>query len=161
MEKLLWRNRVKNRWQFIFWYFLFFSRQLAVLCGGIALIISPTGELLQIPLWFLNGTPFNNYIIPGLILFILLGIYPAIVLIGLIVRLNWKIFNYINIYKEQHWSWIGSLYTGIMLIIWIDFQIMLIGYDHYIQFIYALLGVIIVISSLVPSVKTYYLNAQE
>lgn len=60
-----------------------------------------------------------------------------------------------------NWSWIGSLYTGIMIILWIDFQIMLIGYGHYLQFIYALLGVIIVISSLVPSVKTYYLNAQE
>ena len=55
----------------------------------------------------------------------------------------------------------GSLYTGIMLIIWIDVQIMLIGGGHYIQFIYALLGVIIVVSSLVPSVKTYYLNAPE
>jgi len=145
---------------YILIFFVFFQA-ISGLCGGIALIISPTGELLQLPISFLNGTPFNNYIIPGLTLFTLLGIYPAIVLIGLIVRLNWKIFNYINIYKVQHWSLTGSLYTGIMLILWIDVQIMLIGYDHYIQFIYALLGVIIVISSLVPSVKTYYLNAQE
>ncbi len=141
--------------------FFVFIQAISGLWGGIALIISPKGELLQLPLNFLDGTPFNNYIVPGIILFTFLGIFPAIVLIGLIMQLNWKAFNFINLYKEQHWSWTGSLYTGIILILWIDFQIMLIGYKHFIQSVYALLGVIIVAFSLIPSVKTFYFTAQK
>ena len=140
--------------------FLVFFLAISGLIGGFALVISSDGEIWQMPLSMLNGTPFNNYLIPGLILLTFLGIYPSLILIGLIWRSNWDIFNFLNIYKEQHWSWMGSLYTGIMLILWIDFQIMLIGYGHYIQFIYALLGVIIVVFSLVPPVKKYYLNSQ-
>ena len=143
---------------YILIFFVFFQA-ISGLTGGIALVFSPGGEIWQMPLSMLNGTPFNNYLIPGLILLTFLGIYPSIVLIGLVWRFNWEILNFINIYKDHHWAWISSVYMGIILILWIDFQIMLIEYSHFIQFIYALLGVIIVIFSLAPSVKKYYFKS--
>ena len=114
--------------------------------GGLSFVISPSGELLQIPLSLLNNTPFDNYLIPGIILLICIGLYPTIVSFGLFNR------------KENHWSWTGSVYIGIMLIIWMDVQVMLIGYNAIIQFIYAILGVLTVICALIPSVKNFYLK---
>lgn len=141
---------------YILTFFVFFLA-ISGLIGGFSLVISSDGALSQMPLSMLEGSPFTSYLIPGLILLIILGIFPSLVTIGLIWKYNWKIFNFLNIYKDHHWSWICSVYSGIVLIIWIDFQIMFIGYGHYIQFIYALLGVIIVILSLIPSVNKYYL----
>ena len=128
------------------------------LMGGLSFLISPSGELLQIPLSLLNNTPFDNYLIPGIILLICIGLYPTIVSFGLFNRKENPLLNSVNLYKENHWSWTGSVYIGIMLIIWMDVQVMLIGYNAIIQFIYAILGVLTVICALIPSVKNFYLK---
>ena len=151
-------NKQKQKKPFIVYIFLFFIffQAISGLLGGIVLIFDPSGELLQMPVSLLDGSPFKNFFLPGLILFTLLGIYPALIFYALIARPRWELFNFFNIYKDQHWSWTGSLYVGIMLIICIDFQIMIIGYGHIIQTIYALLGVVIVVLTLLPSIKNYY-----
>lgn len=60
----------------VFYILLFFMVFLAVsgLAGGISLTADPTGGLLKMPLSFLEGTPFKNYLLPGLFLLIVLGI---------------------------------------------------------------------------------------
>ena len=42
---------------------------LGAIIGGGTLTISPTGKLLRMPLYLLEKSPFNNYLIPGIILF--------------------------------------------------------------------------------------------
>ncbi|MBN1407625.1 MAG: hypothetical protein JW956_07550 [Calditrichaceae bacterium] len=130
---------------------------LSGLIGGLFLIISPAGDLLFMPLSLLDSTPFSTYFFPGLILHVCFGFYPTFVLVGLFNRMDSGIMNSISIYKENHWAWTGSVYIGIMLILWIDIQIMLIGYININQFIYAILGVLTVICALIPSVKIFYL----
>jgi hypothetical protein len=53
------------------------------LAGGIGLITDPTGASLKIPQEWLSQSPFKNYLMPGTILFIVLGIFPTIVSVGL------------------------------------------------------------------------------
>jgi hypothetical protein len=134
-----------------------FLQALSGLFGGIALLLSPSGDLIQIPLWLLSQTPFKNFFIPGMILSLLLGFYPAVVFYGLISRAELKCLEIFNIYPEQKGAWTASLYIGIMLVLWIDFEIYFIGYVHYIQTAYALLGVLIIVLTLTPAVKKYYL----
>ena len=129
---------------------------LSGLLGGSLLIYDPTGAFMNLPLSFLEGTPFSDFLIPGIILFVLLGIFPSFVVIGLITKPDWKWSNEFNFYIDQHWAWTYSLFISIMLIIWIDVQIMLIGYGAPIQIIYAFLGVVLLIITLLPSVKSYY-----
>jgi len=43
-----------------------------------------------------------------------------------------------------------------MLILWIDFQVMLIGYGQFIQTVYATVGVLILIVTLLPANMAYY-----
>jgi hypothetical protein len=129
---------------------------LSGLAGGIPLTFNPSGALL--PLSLLRGSPFGSYLVPGLILLVVLGIYPAIVFSGMIARPAWKWANALNLYKEQHWSLTHALYVGIILILWIDFEVMFIGYVHFAQTLYALLGVLITVLALLPSVKRYFVQ---
>ena len=46
---------------------------IGALYGGLLLMIDPQGKLLQLPFSLLDHTPFRNFFIPGLILFIFNG----------------------------------------------------------------------------------------
>lgn len=114
------------------------------LFGGLGLILDPTGKTLNIPLSWLDGSPFTNYLIPGLILFFVLGVFPIYTALGL---LNNK-FVY----------WQLSLMLGIALLIWIVTEIIIIGYQSNppLQLIYGILGIIIVSLTLQPKVKNHF-----
>jgi hypothetical protein len=114
------------------------------LFGGSGLIIDPTGESLNIPLSWLEGSPFTNYLIPGLILFLLLGILPIYIAIGL--------------FGNRFFYWLLSLILGILLLIWIVVEIIIIGYQPNppLQLVYGILGVLIVALSLQPKVKNHF-----
>lgn len=133
-------------------------QSLSGLLGGCLLVYDPSGGFMKMPLSMLEGTPFTNYLIPGIILLVLLGVFPVFVVVGLIGKQRWDWATVLNVYKDQHWAWTYSLYVSIMLIIWIDVQIMLIGYGAPIQIIYAFIGVVLLILTLLPKVKQHYLK---
>jgi hypothetical protein len=119
---------------------------LSGLVGGIGLILDPSGETLQIPIQWLEGSPFSDYRIPGWILLMVLGFLPLIVLSGL--------------WKQMRWSWFGALIVGIALMIWIGVEILVIGYHSQppLQFIYGLVGLVILILALLPKLQSFYLK---
>ena len=117
---------------------------LSGIVGGIGLVLDPTGKSLQLPIEWLEGSPFNDYLIPGLILLIVLGIYPLVVLYGLWLKLRWALF--------------AAFTVGVALIIWIGVEILIIGYHPQppLQLIYGLVGLFILIFVFLPSVRLYY-----
>ena len=141
--------------------FLLFFLALGGFFGGINLVLYPSGESLSMPVSYLQHSPFEDYLIPGLILLFLMGVLPLGLVYALLARPSWTWANALNIYAGQHWAWTYSVYAGIILIIWIDIQIMLVGYGHIIQTIYALLGVVITVTALLPSTKTYYAQSDS
>src|ERR1700682_2642760 len=48
------------------------------LFGGGALILAPDGHLLGMPTKLLSGSPFSSYLVPGLVLFTLIGLAPLL-----------------------------------------------------------------------------------
>lgn len=129
---------------------------LGAIYGGISLMNDPSGESIKLPISLLEGTFLNSYIIPGIILFVLLGFFPLFLIFPLIFKPNWPVINRLNIYSGYHWAWTYSLYTAIMLIIWINVQMMILGTGSNIQGIFGLLGIAILIFTLMPRVKRYY-----
>lgn len=111
------------------------------LFGGFALVIDPTGELLQMPLSMLEGSPFDNFMFPGIILLTILGIIPMVVFYGL--------------WKRKNWAWMGALTVSVALIIWIGVEIWMVGYhsEPPLQLVYGLLGVILLVLTLLPAVR--------
>lgn len=139
---------------YILIYCLLFQAVSAI-SGGIMLVWDPTGNLIQMPLRLLKYSPFPDFLIPGLILMLLLGVYPSIIAYGLFTRKVIKIMDVFNIYRDQHWAWSASMYLAIMLIIWINVEIIVIGYGHFIQSFYSFWGLIILILALLPRVRNY------
>jgi len=122
---------------------LIFFQGLSGLAGGIGLVFDPTGKSVSLPIQWLENSPFDDYLIPGLILLIILGIFPLVVSYGLLKKLNW--------------SWFGALLVGVALVIWIGVEIIIIGYKPKppLQFIYGILGIIILVFVFLPSVRKY------
>lgn len=120
---------------------------LSGILGGFMLVSDPSGESLQIPLNWLQGSPFNDYLIPGLVLLIVLGVFPLVVIYGLWVRASW--------------AWLAALLVGIALLIWIGVEILVIGYQTQppFQLIYGVLGIVIVVLTLLPRVRAYTTQA--
>jgi hypothetical protein len=129
---------------------------LSGLWGGSFLLADPSGGLFKMPVEMMKQGPFTNFFIPGLALFVLLGVVPAITLYGLIKRPHWKWAQHLNIYHNRHWSWAFSLYTGFMLIIWIDVQVAIIGFGSVLQAIYGITGLAITMLTLTPTVMNRY-----
>jgi hypothetical protein len=123
--------------------FIFFQG-ISGLSGGIALVMDPTGDLLQMPLSMLEGSPFENFLVPGIILLTILGIIPMVVFYGL--------------WKRTNWAWAGALMVSAALIIWIGVEIWMVGYhpEPPLQLIYGLLGLILLVFVLLPSVRNNF-----
>ena len=118
---------------------------IGAVSGGLVLVIDPSGGLIKMPLTILKNSPFNNFLIPGIILLVMLGVVPLVVSYALITKWNWKAANRLNVFSEMHWSWAYSLYIGFALIIWITVHV-----------VYIFLGLAIQAVTVLPSVQKYY-----
>jgi hypothetical protein len=130
-------------------------QSLGGLFGGISLVLSPSGQVMKMPLAMLDGSPFSTFLFPGLILLLVLGIFPGFLAFALLRRPEWEWAGVLNIYKGIYWGWTYVLYLGIMLVIWILAEIMWIDYDI-LQTIYGLVGVVIIILTLWPANMRYF-----
>jgi hypothetical protein len=99
--------------------------------GGVALLVDPAGGLIGMPVSMLAHSPFDDFLLPGLILLLVLGVVPLCVSWGL--------------WRRRPWAWHGSVFVGASLIIWISVQVAMVGYrgDPPLQAIYGGVGVAI------------------
>ncbi|WP_308892409.1 hypothetical protein [Candidatus Desulfosporosinus nitrosoreducens] len=108
------------------------------------------------PITLLENSPFNNFLIPGIILFVIIGVLPLIVSYALITKWDWKAADRLNLFSQMHWSWAYSLYTGFALIIWIAIEAFFIKQMAGIHVFYVFLGLMIQAVTVLPSVQRYY-----
>ena len=59
---------------------------LGGLAGGLSLTLRPDGSIMKMPLSYLDGSPFSDFLIPGLILLLVLGVLPLVAVAGLWMR---------------------------------------------------------------------------
>lgn len=143
------------------YFFLYFISTLHLfisltsLVGGGMLMLKPDGSLLGMETEWLNESPFENYLIPGFILFTLNGILPMITFIGLLLKPKWDFANLFNIYPNRYWAWTYSLYIGIITIMWIIMQQMMTQY-FWVQPVIVFIGLLIIVCTMLPSVMKEY-----
>jgi len=104
---------------------------VGALYGGLNLITHPDGSSMQMSMDFLKHTPFQNYLIPGIILFIVNGLFSFIFLTALIFRLWYA-------------AWL-VLAQGIILSGWICIQIVLIQTIHLLHIIMGSVGIALIV----------------
>ncbi len=96
------------------------------LAAGYLFIIDPSGAKLNIPVSILSHSPFYNFLIPGIILFTVNGIFNLIAAIATILRL--KIYPNLVVWQ------------GIILIGWIAIQIILLQNFNLLHLIMIIIG---------------------
>jgi len=122
--------------------------------GGGVLIVSPSGELMGMPLSIIQNSPFINFLIPGMILFTVLGIMPVILMYALIKKPKWQLPEFLNVFNDMYWAWSYSVYTGFALIIWIQTEMIVMKTVHWSQSLY--MGIALLLVTLLPQVRLMY-----
>ena len=128
---------------------------VGALGGGAELVASPRGGIIKVPLRDLNGSPFSDFLIPGIILFVVLGVGPLVVAWALIRRPPSATLEALNPVRHEYWGWTLSGVIGVGLVIWIAVEVLIIPFT-FLQPFYAAVGIVIVLLTLAPSVRAFY-----
>ena len=99
--------------------------------SGLLMISNPDGGIMNLPLGILNGTPFRNFLIPGILLTTIVG--------G--VNLLAVFYNMQRHVNRYNWSMAG----GIMISGCIVVQMILIHAAHWLHFLYLGIGILIIL----------------
>lgn len=129
---------------------------IGALGGGGVFIISPSGGLIGMPVSVLHNSPFNDFLIPGILLFTVIGMLPFILITSLIKKYANKAAEFFNFYKDMHWAWTFSIYQAFALIIWIQVQMVIMQAVHWLHTFYMFYAVLMIFISLLPGVRKFY-----
>ena len=124
--------------------------------GGLAFIIRPDGSIYHMPVELLANSPFKNFMLPGIVLLTIFGIFPLLVIYGLIKKPESKFLNKLNLIYDYHFSWTFAVYTGIALIIWINVQTLILNSVDILHTIYSSLGILIICIAFLPQTRKRY-----
>ncbi len=143
--------------------FLLLFNAIGAYYGSYMFISDPSGSKIKMPIEMLQGTPFNDYLIPGFILLMVNGLLPTIASLGLILQRPRKPLIRFSFLQNYLWSWALSLFSGIGLTVWIGVQISMMssgGIDT-LQLVYGALGILITGLALLPSVRNRFKITRE
>lgn len=104
---------------------------VGALFGGWSLIIHPDGTGLQLSIKWLQHTPFPDYLVPGIILFVGNGLFSVFVFLSTILTL-------------RGYSWL-ILIQGAILTGWIVIQIALIRTIDFLHILFGSIGIVLFI----------------
>lgn len=149
-------NRKPLAWYVMAGCMLFLS--IMALPVGFTMITQPANMPIGMPMEWLSNTPFKDYFIPGVILFTVIGLFPLVILYGLLRQPAWAWLNALESRLREHWSWIASIVYGLAVMIWIVFQVYWMGLSHPLQPTVFVLGLVILVCALLPSMRRYYWN---
>jgi hypothetical protein len=133
----------------------------AALFGGIALLADPYGEPLGMSTSMLTGSPFGSYLVPGLLLALVLGVYPLLAVLLLWWRPDWQAFAWLERATGRHWTWSVGVTAGLAMMVWIAVQVLMLGANHPLQAFIAGLGLVVVLLAFVPEIRRAYRPAPE
>lgn len=137
--------------------FLLSFLSLGALFGGAALIISPSGALMGgLPLSILEHSPFANFLVPGLILFTILGLLPGFLVFALVKKMSSRFAERLNFFGDMHWAWTYSIYVAFALIIWIQVETIFVQSVGWLQTFYMLYAIPLIFVALLPGVRDFY-----
>lgn len=118
---------------------------LGALFGGGTLIFCPDGSMLGMPISILeHSVLFSDFLIPGILLLVVFGIFPAFLIWALVRKPDLRWFERLNIYRDLHWSWTFTLYVAWALIMWIGIQVWIIEGAAFIHIFYLAIAIAII-----------------
>lgn len=112
---------------------------IGALYGGGLLMNDPTGQKIQLPLSYLHYSPFTDYFIPGIVLFLFNGIL-SLTVAGL------------ALIRRRHYAQFVVL-QGAILCGWIIIQVLMVRNIYYLHYIMGFVGMALVGSGIILTLK--------
>jgi hypothetical protein len=129
---------------------------LGALGGGGMLVLSPDGSWIGLPLSVLAHSPFTSFLLPVLILFFVLWIWPVYTAFALVYKRANALADKLNIYSDMYWAFGFSLYIAFALIIWIQVQMVMVQSVSWLHTLYMFWAVAILVVALLPASRAYF-----
>jgi hypothetical protein len=115
--------------------FLLLFNGLNAIVAGWLLMTDPTGNVLRMSPGLLEYSPFTNFLIPGIVLFVANGLVSL--MIALAAARKWKYF-------EQLISIQGSILTG-----WIIIQAIMLQTVNFLHLLFGAIGILLCVFGIV------------
>ncbi len=111
---------------------------LSGLAGGWGLTFDPTGSDVGLDPALIEGSPFHDFFVPGVVLLVVLGVVPVVVAVG--------------VWRRAPWARPASWLVGLALLGWLTVEILVVGYIARppLQLVYGLVGLAIVLTAVLP-----------
>ncbi|HEX2864529.1 MAG TPA: hypothetical protein VHN99_08160 [Deinococcales bacterium] len=124
------------------------------IAGGAALAWRPDGSVMGLPVSLLAGTPFPDFLAPGLILGLAIGLGSAVAAAGLWTRPEWRWLRPLQDATQVHWAWTLAFLEGVALLVWLAVQLFVasVPFTGFHVF-YGLLGLVILALCFAPGVR--------
>lgn len=119
----------------VFSAFLLLLNGTGALYGGWHLITDPTGNSLQMPVTWLEHSPFENYLIPGIVLLVANGVLSFVALSLLFT-------------KPSYYS-LALIVEGCVLLGWITTQMFLLRTANALQIAFTVTGCSMLLAGLI------------
>lgn len=126
---------MKSNWLKAASVVLILFNSVGALAGGGGLILDPSGKGLQLSLDWLRYSPFNDFFIPGIILFLVNGLFGLVVLAMIFMK-----------YEKYP---VFVLIQAILLGGWIIIQMILLHTINFLHILYIFIAVALVVLGLV------------
>jgi hypothetical protein len=130
---------------------------VAALAGGVMMMTDPSGATLGMDTALLDRVPWvSDYLVPGLLLTVLLGMAPIVVAAGLLWRFPVPGTAAIERRLGFEWPLLASVAQGLGVIAWIGLQLLWLPETATVQWVTLTTGALIVVFSLLPAVRDRY-----
>jgi hypothetical protein len=128
--------------------------------GGLEMLLFPQGNPFVKAEW-LDSVPFDDWILPGLILLVGFGLGSVLVLWGVLRRSRIGPLDRLATPTRHHWSWLGSMLLGAGLVLWIVLEVVLIPERSVVEAVYLVVGVVLVLLPWVPTAAAYLRSSAQ
>ena len=123
--------------------------------GGVSFVADRTGAGLGADPSWLAETPVADFLVPGLLLLGVDGIGGLALIVGLIWRRpEWHV-------GKHHWSWVGSIAVGAMLVAWIGYEFVVLPATTILQPILIGVGIAMIGIPLLPAMRAHDAGPQR
>lgn len=113
---------------------ILFFNSISALYGGFVLLLDPSGGLMQMKTEWLKNSPFDDFLVPGILLFSVLGAGSLVTAVFILIR-----------HRIAYWLGIAE---GLGTLIWIITEVIMIRELSFLQLIYGITGGVIFTFSL-------------
>lgn len=124
--------------------------------GGWSFITDPTGAGLRARLAWLERTPVDDFLIPGWYLFLAYGVGGLLVIVGLLRRTSPGPLRRLDAWIGFRWPWAGALTYGVVLVLWIAYELVVMPERIWIQPALVVVGALISTIPLARSMRRWY-----